>query len=121
MPRLARAPGLFCWPRSWNDFIATAVELSATAMPRMTLSAAGNPNAAAVRPVISAVLPTCTPPPIRAVRHKCLSSANENSTPSVNISSTTPISANWAISGSPLSVPVSHSNPTLPINTPLSR
>ncbi len=101
MPRLARAPGLFCWPRSWNDFIATAVELSATAIPRTMLSAAGNPNAEAVRPMITAVIPTWTPPPIKAMRHRCLSSANENSTPSVNISNTTPIAANSEITGSP--------------------
>ena len=40
--------------------------------------------------------------------------------PSVNISSTTPISAKLVITGSSLSSPVAHSSPKFPISTPLS-
>ena len=101
--------------------MATAVELSATATPRTMLSATGYPNAAASSPTTPAVIPTWRPPPINAVRHKCLNSLSENSMPRVNISSTTPISAKSVITGSSLCSPVSHSSPKFPMSTPLSR
>ena len=101
--------------------IATAVELSATASPSTMLSTGGNPNAAATNPAPAAVIPTCRPPAASAVRHMWRSSVRENSMPSVNINSTTPISARFWITGSERSIPVSHNNPVLPINTPLSR
>ena len=97
------------------------MELSATATPSTMLSATGNPQALANKPTIPAVTPTCKPPPISAVRHKCFNSLSENSMPSVNISSTTPISAKLVITGSSLAKPVAHSNPKFPISTPLNR
>ena len=51
----------------------------------------------AAAPVTKAVSATCAPPPISAALRKCLSSLRENSIPSVNISSTTPVSAKASI------------------------
>ncbi len=83
----------FISPRSASSFRTIAVELSETSSPVNTAGAAGTPNAIAspaTRPVVST---TCSPPPITISRRIWFSRSSENSSPIVNSSRITPISA----------------------------